>query len=69
MHVHPGALAQVEAAVRDLFEHHERVELRHVRDALGTSRKYAQAYLEQLDATRVTLRVGDHRVLRSRAPR
>ena len=37
-----------------------------LRDELGTSRKYAQALLEQLDAERVTLRVGDRRVLRRR---
>ena len=36
------------------------------RDELGTSRKYAQAYLEHLDAARVTLRRGDERVLRRR---
>jgi selenocysteine-specific elongation factor len=36
-----------------------------VRDLLGTSRKYAQALLEHLDATKVTRRVGDAHVLRS----
>jgi selenocysteine-specific elongation factor len=36
------------------------------RDELGTSRKYAQAYLEHLDAEHVTLRRGDERVLRRR---
>jgi hypothetical protein len=30
----------------------------------GTSRKYAQAFLERLDALRITRRVGDERVLR-----
>ena len=35
-----------------------------LRDALGTSRKYAQALLEHLDATRVTVRHGDRHVLR-----
>ena len=33
---------------------------------LHTSRRYAQALLEALDAERVTLRVGDERVLRRR---
>jgi selenocysteine-specific elongation factor len=37
-----------------------------VRDELGTSRKYAQALLEHLDATRVTVRRGDEHVLRRR---
>lgn len=40
------------------------VTLAQVRDMLGTSRKYAQALLENLDAQRVTRRVGDERVLR-----
>jgi selenocysteine-specific elongation factor len=35
-----------------------------VRDSLGTSRRYAQALLEHLDAKRVTLRRGDEHVLR-----
>jgi selenocysteine-specific elongation factor len=38
-----------------------------VRDELGTSRKYAQAILEHLDATKVTLRRGDEHVLRRRS--
>jgi selenocysteine-specific elongation factor len=39
-----------------------------IRDAFGTSRKYALALLEHLDAQRVTRRVGDARVLGSKAP-
>jgi selenocysteine-specific elongation factor len=41
------------------------VSLAEVRDLFGTSRKYAQAFLEHLDARRVTRRVGDLRVLRA----
>ena len=37
-----------------------------VRDELATSRKYAQALLEHLDATKVTLRRDDQHVLRRR---
>jgi selenocysteine-specific elongation factor len=37
-----------------------------VRDELGTSRKYAQALLEHLDAAKVTRRRGDEHVLRRR---
>jgi selenocysteine-specific elongation factor len=37
-----------------------------VRDELGTSRKYAQAILEHMDATKVTLRRDDEHVLRRR---
>ncbi|HXG42547.1 MAG TPA: selenocysteine-specific translation elongation factor [Dehalococcoidia bacterium] len=40
------------------------VTLAQVRDLLGTSRKYAQALLEHLDAQGVTVRRGDERVLR-----
>jgi selenocysteine-specific elongation factor len=40
------------------------VTLGQVRDMLGTSRKYAQALLEHMDAERITRRVGDERVLR-----
>jgi selenocysteine-specific elongation factor len=37
-----------------------------VRDELGTSRRYAQALLEHLDAEKLTRRVGDAHVLRRR---
>jgi selenocysteine-specific elongation factor len=40
------------------------ITLARARDELGTSRKYAQAYLEHLDAEHITLRRGDERVLR-----
>jgi selenocysteine-specific elongation factor len=36
-----------------------------VRDELGTSRRYAQALLEHLDAAKVTVRHGDSHVLRT----
>lgn len=39
------------------------VTLAEVRDMFGTSRRYAQALLEHLDAQKVTRRVGDERVL------
>ncbi|MDQ3090547.1 MAG: SelB C-terminal domain-containing protein [Actinomycetota bacterium] len=39
-----------------------------MRDELGTTRKFAQAHLEHLDAARLTLRrPDDSRVLRRRA--
>jgi selenocysteine-specific elongation factor len=40
------------------------ITLARARDLLGTSRRVAQAILERLDIDRVTLRVGDERVLR-----
>jgi selenocysteine-specific elongation factor len=40
------------------------ITLAEVRDMFGTSRRYAQALLEEMDRRRVTRRVGDARVLR-----
>ena len=58
------ALAAAEAAVAGLIERDGAVTIASLRDALGLSRRYAQAYLEHCDAARLTLRVGDTRVLR-----
>jgi len=44
-----------------------RFTLAELRDATGTSRRYAQAMLERLDADGITRRVDDYRVLRRRA--
>lgn len=41
-----------------------KVTLAEVRDMFGTSRKYAQAFLEHLDELKLTRRVGDARVIR-----
>jgi selenocysteine-specific elongation factor len=38
-----------------------------VRDELGTSRRYAQALLEYLDAAKLTVRHGDHHLIRRQA--
>ena len=51
-------------ATLDLLKEQEQVTLAEVRDRLATSRKVAQAFLEDLDQRRVTRRVGDARVLR-----
>jgi selenocysteine-specific elongation factor len=64
MHFHVDALAEAERRLRALLEREERVTLAQFRDELQTSRKYAQALLEHFDSERVTLRVGDERVLR-----
>ena len=44
-----------------------RFTLAELRDATGTSRRYAQALLERMDADGTTRRVDDYRVLRRRA--
>jgi selenocysteine-specific elongation factor len=67
------AHADVAAAVREqivaLLEREGSTSLAEVRDALATSRKPAQAFLEHLDAERVTRRLpDDRRVLRARRP-
>jgi selenocysteine-specific elongation factor len=66
MHVHPEALAAVRARLIAVIEREGSITLAGARDELGTSRKYAQAFLEHLDAEHVTLRRGDERVLRRR---
>jgi selenocysteine-specific elongation factor len=66
MHIHPDALAAVRARLVAAIERDGQITLGGLRDELGTSRKYAQALLEHFDAERLTLRVGDARVLRRR---
>ncbi len=50
-------------AVTDHVKQHDKITLAETRDLFKTSRKYAQALLEHLDAKKVTRRVGDDRVL------
>ena len=66
MHVHTDALDEVRDTVVELCERDGSVSLAGLRDALRTSRKYAQAYLEHFDGEKLTLRRGDVRVLRRR---
>ena len=42
----------------------EKITLSETRDLFGTSRRYVQAFLENLDAIGITRREGDYRVLR-----
>ena len=67
MHLHRDALADVAERVRGLVQRDGSVSIATLRDELHTSRRYAQALLELLDAERVTLRVGDARVLRKKS--
>lgn len=52
------------AAVQSHLERENTLTLAQFRDQFNTSRKYAQAFLEHLDATGLTLRDGDFRRLR-----
>ena len=56
--------AAANAQIREHIAANGSVSLAEVRDLFGTSRKYAQAMLEHLDAQRITRRIGDSRVLR-----
>ncbi|MHB8656525.1 MAG: selenocysteine-specific translation elongation factor [Solirubrobacteraceae bacterium] len=69
MHAHPETIAQVRAVVEQVIAADGSITLSRLRDELGTSRKYAQALLEHLDAARVTRRLPDDtRVLRKLRP-
>jgi selenocysteine-specific elongation factor len=73
MYAHPDALDAIRDRAVGIIEAEGALTLARLRDDLGTSRKYAQALLEHLDAMRVTRRLeDDRRVLRgsrSRLPR
>ncbi len=68
-HYDAAALQRAGDEVASLCRRDGAATIASVRDALGTSRKYAQAVLEHLDRTRVTRRVGDEHVLRGRSAR
>ena len=69
MYAHPDAMDAVRDRVVAIAEGEGQVTLARLRDELGTSRKFAQALLEHMDASRVTLRrPDDSRVLRVRVP-
>jgi selenocysteine-specific elongation factor len=67
MHLHRDALDDLTRRVTALVARDGQVTIATLRDELHTSRRYAQALLELLDAERVTLRVGDARVLRKKS--
>jgi hypothetical protein len=67
LHFHPEALAEGRRRVRLVAGRAGgAITLAALRDELGTSRKFAQALLEQLDRERMTIRRGDAHVLRTR---
>jgi selenocysteine-specific elongation factor len=61
-----GSLERLRARVLELARERGEITLPELRDALGTTRKYAQALLEHLDATKATVRHGDRHVVRRR---
>ena len=56
----------VVAKIGHTIEENGKVSLAEVRDLFNTSRKYAQALLEHLDAIGITVRDGDFRKLRKK---
>ena len=69
MYAHPQAVEGVRAVAERIIADEGAITLARLRDELGTSRKFAQAFLEHLDAARVTRRLADDsRVLRRRPP-
>jgi selenocysteine-specific elongation factor len=64
LHFDPAALEGIVARVVAICERDGAATIAGVRDELGTSRKYAQAVLEHLDAIKLTRRRGDEHVLR-----
>jgi len=70
MYAHRVAVDEVGRRVIGIIEAEGSITLARLRDELGTSRKYAQAWLEHLDAGRLTKRLPDNRrVLRRRFDR
>jgi selenocysteine-specific elongation factor len=69
LYAHAEAAAEARRAIVAAIERTGSVSLPEVRDVLRTGRKPAQAFLEHLDAQRVTRRRDDdRRVLRAGAP-
>ena len=56
--------AEMAQAIRQMLEANGKITVAEVRDRFKTSRKYALALMEYLDAQGVTQRLGDERVLR-----
>jgi selenocysteine-specific elongation factor len=67
LHFEPEALDAAVARITALCEREGEATIATARDALGTSRRYAQALLEHMDSEKLTRRVGDAHLLRRSA--
>ncbi len=68
LHYHADVLRDLRQRVVALAQRNQgAVTIAQLRDELGTSRKFAQALLEHLDAEKVTIRRGEAHVLRRRS--
>ncbi|MBV9234019.1 MAG: selenocysteine-specific translation elongation factor [Candidatus Eremiobacteraeota bacterium] len=61
-------LREIRARLEAYLDRHQRITPAEFRDVLGTTRKYAVPLLEWLDARGITVRSGDYRLLRRKAP-
>jgi selenocysteine-specific elongation factor len=61
---HREVLTDIEQHLRTYLTHHEEISAGEFRDLLHISRKYAIPLLEHFDNQRLTIRIGDKRVLR-----
>ncbi len=61
---HQRALSEAENHLREHLSHNNEITAAEFRDLLGITRKHAIPLLEYFDTARITLRVGDKRVLR-----
>ncbi|CAO0823561.1 Selenocysteine-specific elongation factor [Desulfarculales bacterium] len=66
LYYHAEALGEIKARLVAYFADHERMGAQQFKEITGLSRKYLIPLLEYFDATQVTIRVGDERVLRKR---
>lgn len=65
LHYHPSTIDTIKKiVVETATENDGAITIAQLRDRLGTSRKFAQALLEHLDAERLTIRRDDEHVLR-----
>ncbi|MCE2453445.1 MAG: SelB C-terminal domain-containing protein, partial [Nitrospinae bacterium] len=61
---HQHALSEAENLLKEHLSHNNEITAAEFRDLLGITRKHAIPLLEYFDTARITLRVGDKRVLR-----
>jgi selenocysteine-specific elongation factor len=62
----PNILTEMQNAVVEIIQQNGSIKLAELRDRFSTSRKYAVAVLEDLDARGITIRKDDGRVLRKK---
>jgi len=68
LYFHAEPLQTAVDRVLTFLREHQAITPQEIKDLLGISRKYAIPLLEWLDNQRLTVRVGDRRVLRDGTP-